>query len=152
MCCLDWIWWIYWTRLTLSPFNPNVVLLVHKVNLFCSLAVVQQNFSSLSQRQPQSSITLTFGFNFYQASSRQWNSLKYVFWICVPEILEFTLRQLQGGASAGRKKTFKKGVDHEEARRGRTETSIQLRKGKKEDQIQKRRAVSVEKPLVSIFV
>jgi len=37
------------------------------------------------------------------------------------------------------KKELKKGVDVDEARRNRAETSIQIRKNKKDDQIQKRR-------------
>lgn len=41
-----------------------------------------------------------------------------------------------------RKDQFKKGVEQDEARRRRTETNIQLRKDKKEDQIQKRRMIS----------
>jgi len=43
--------------------------------------------------------------------------------------------------NANRKKGFKKGVEHDEARRRRTETTIQIRKEKKDDQIQKRRAM-----------
>ena len=46
------------------------------------------------------------------------------------------------GASAARKKGFKKGMDADESRRGRAETSIQIRKEKKDDQLQKRRNVS----------
>jgi hypothetical protein len=43
-----------------------------------------------------------------------------------------------------RKKDFKKGVDVDEARRRRTETTIQIRKNKKEEQLnQKRRTVSI---------
>eukprot|EP01038_Epipyxis_sp_PR26KG_P010812 gene10812-14513_t len=42
-------------------------------------------------------------------------------------------------AALAKKKNFKKGIEHDEARRRRTETSIQIRKEKKEDQIQKRR-------------
>ena len=41
-----------------------------------------------------------------------------------------------------RKKGFKKGVDQEDSRRRRTETTIQLRKEKKDDQIAKKRGVS----------
>jgi Importin beta binding domain len=41
-----------------------------------------------------------------------------------------------------RKKGFKKGVDQDDSRRRRTETTIQIRKEKKNDQIQKRRGVS----------
>ena len=41
-----------------------------------------------------------------------------------------------------RKKGFKKGVDQDDSRRRRTETTIQIRKEKKDDQIQKRRGVS----------
>lgn len=43
--------------------------------------------------------------------------------------------------NANRAKGFKKGVEHAEARRRRTETTVQIRKEKKEDQIQKRRAM-----------
>jgi ribulose bisphosphate carboxylase small subunit len=49
---------------------------------------------------------------------------------------------LQQNKSTARRSGFKKGVEHEDARRRRTETTIQLRKEKKEDQIQKRRNVS----------
>lgn len=45
--------------------------------------------------------------------------------------------------NATRKKGFKKGVEVEDARRRRNDTTVQIRKEKKEDQIQKRRAVSV---------
>eukprot|EP01036_Dinobryon_divergens_P029980 gene29980-39158_t len=48
-------------------------------------------------------------------------------------------------AVAARKKGFKKGVEVDEQRRRRTETSIQIRKEKKEDQIQKRR-LPIESP------
>lgn len=44
--------------------------------------------------------------------------------------------------TAARQKTFKKGVEPTEARRRRTETTIQIRKEKKEDQIQKRRMMN----------
>ena len=37
------------------------------------------------------------------------------------------------------KKEYKKGVDQEDGRRRRTETTIQLRKEKKDDQLAKRR-------------
>lgn len=42
-----------------------------------------------------------------------------------------------------RKKGFKKGVNQDDSRRRRTETTIQIRKEKKDDQIQKRRGVSI---------
>lgn len=45
-------------------------------------------------------------------------------------------------ANLARKKGFKKGVDQDDSRRRRTETTIQIRKEKKNDQIQKRRGVS----------
>jgi hypothetical protein len=48
----------------------------------------------------------------------------------------------KGGASKARQNRFKKGMDADESRRGRAETSIQIRKEKKDDQIQKRRHVS----------
>lgn len=44
--------------------------------------------------------------------------------------------------TVARKKGFKKGVDQDDSRRRRTETTIQIRKEKKDDQIQKRRGVS----------
>mmetsp|Transcript_54587 Transcript_54587/g.95435 ORF Transcript_54587/g.95435 Transcript_54587/m.95435 type:complete len:536 (-) Transcript_54587:458-2065(-) len=43
--------------------------------------------------------------------------------------------------NATRKKGFKKGVEVEDARRRRNDTTVQIRKEKKEDQIQKRRAM-----------
>lgn len=49
--------------------------------------------------------------------------------------------------SATRRKDFKKGVDTDEARRNRTETSVQIRKSKKEDMIQKRRNATAESSL-----
>lgn len=45
-----------------------------------------------------------------------------------------------------RKQQFKKGVDQEESRRRREATSVQLRKDKKEDSLQKRRAPSRDTP------
>jgi hypothetical protein len=46
-------------------------------------------------------------------------------------------------ANAARKKSYKKGVDQDDSRRRRTETTLQIRKEKKDDQIQKRRGVSI---------
>jgi hypothetical protein len=43
--------------------------------------------------------------------------------------------------NSARKKGFKKGVDADDSRRRRTETTFQIRKEKKEDQILKRRGV-----------
>ncbi|KAJ1422343.1 armadillo-type protein [Ochromonadaceae sp. CCMP2298] len=43
--------------------------------------------------------------------------------------------------TASRRKGFKKGVELDESRRRRTDTTIQIRKEKKDDQIQKRRAM-----------
>jgi hypothetical protein len=43
--------------------------------------------------------------------------------------------------NSARKKGFKKGVDADDSRRRRTETTFQIRKEKKEDQIAKRRGV-----------
>ena len=40
-----------------------------------------------------------------------------------------------------KKKSYKKGIEHDEARRKRTETTVQIRKEKKEDQLLKRRSV-----------
>ena len=48
-----------------------------------------------------------------------------------------------GVSSSGRKKGFKKGVDADDSRRRRTETTFQIRKEKKEDQIQKRRGATM---------
>jgi importin subunit alpha-6/7 len=58
--------------------------------------------------------------------------------------MEFTQQDgaAKEGASVARRKAFKKGMDSEESRRGRAETSIQIRKEKKDDQLQKRRNVS----------
>jgi hypothetical protein len=50
-----------------------------------------------------------------------------------------------GDHASLRKKGFKKGVDQDDARRRRNETTVQIRKDKKEDQIQKRRGVSLSK-------
>lgn len=47
------------------------------------------------------------------------------------------------GKSQARKATFKKGVEYDEARHRRVESTVQLRKEKKDMQIQKRRAVSL---------
>ncbi len=44
-------------------------------------------------------------------------------------------------ANSARKKGFKKGVDADDSRRRRTESTFQIRKEKKEDQILKRRGV-----------
>mmetsp|Transcript_8857 Transcript_8857/g.8766 ORF Transcript_8857/g.8766 Transcript_8857/m.8766 type:complete len:548 (+) Transcript_8857:120-1763(+) len=46
-------------------------------------------------------------------------------------------------ANAARKKSYKKGVDQDDSRRRRTETTLQIRKEKKDDQIQKRRGTTV---------
>ncbi len=54
--------------------------------------------------------------------------------------------------NATRKKGFKKGVEVEDARRRRNDTTVQIRKEKKEDQIQKRRAVSVYCSRMLIFI
>lgn len=53
--------------------------------------------------------------------------------------MEFTEQNLSPSSSAARRKGPKKGIEIDEQRRRRTETSIQIRKEKKEDQIQKRR-------------
>lgn len=45
-----------------------------------------------------------------------------------------------------RAKQFKKGVDQDEARRRREETTIQIRKSKKEDRLNKRRQMSFQPP------
>jgi len=45
----------------------------------------------------------------------------------------------QPSKNAARKNQFKKGVDHQEARRSRTETNIQIRKASKDDMLAKRR-------------
>lgn len=49
-------------------------------------------------------------------------------------------------ASKDRQSTFKKGVDTEESRRRREETTVQIRKTKKEDRLSKRRQRNVEPP------
>ena len=49
----------------------------------------------------------------------------------------------EGVTASGRKKGFKKGVDADDSRRRRTETSILIRKEKKEDQIQTRRGATM---------
>jgi len=63
--------------------------------------------------------------------------------------MEFTqtLNVDQNNAAGARKKGFKKGVDLDEARRSRTETTIQIRKEKKEDQILKRRSMVTSESL-----
>lgn len=53
--------------------------------------------------------------------------------------MEFTNEANRGGARA---KGFKKGVEQDEARRRRTDTTIQLRKEKKDGQLQKRRQMN----------
>jgi len=53
--------------------------------------------------------------------------------------MEFTEQNLSPGSLAARRKGPKKGIELDEQRRRRTETSIQIRKEKKEGQIQKRR-------------
>jgi importin subunit alpha-1 len=45
----------------------------------------------------------------------------------------------QPSKNAARKSQFKKGVDHQEARRSRSETNIQIRKASKDDMLAKRR-------------
>lgn len=49
-----------------------------------------------------------------------------------------------------KKKTYKKGIDQEDGRRRRTETTIQLRKEKKEDFLTKRRTVRISCILISL--
>ena len=46
-------------------------------------------------------------------------------------------------APSQRKQTYKKGVDQDESRRRREETTIQIRKNKKEERLQKRRTATV---------
>lgn len=59
---------------------------------------------------------------------------------------------MDGGDNQSRfKKDYKKGVDQDEARRRRTETTIQLRKDKKEDQLSKRRQNTVPNVSFSFF-
>jgi importin subunit alpha-6/7 len=50
---------------------------------------------------------------------------------------------------SSRRSQFKKGIDADACRRGRRDTTIQLRKGKKEDQMQKRRMGMAESNLKS---
>ena len=69
-------------------------------------------------------------------------------------IVDSRTRDLRGGCGGGvgqftmmrkqdeRKQQFKKGMDQEESRRRREATSVQIRKEKKEDSLQKRRAPS----------
>jgi importin subunit alpha-6/7 len=45
---------------------------------------------------------------------------------------------------SARKKNFKKGIDQDEARRRRTETTIQIRKNKKEDRLNQRRRTVID--------
>ena len=46
---------------------------------------------------------------------------------------------MSGRAARDRQKQFKKGIDTDQARRNREETTVQLRKSKREDSLQKRR-------------
>ena len=54
--------------------------------------------------------------------------------------------------NAARKKGFKKGVEVEDARRRRNDTTVQIRKEKKEDQTEKGTAVSVYCSRMLIFI
>ena len=46
--------------------------------------------------------------------------------------------------SSERKKGYKKGVDQDDARRGRIDTTVRIRKEKKEDQFNKRRGAQFD--------
>jgi hypothetical protein len=48
---------------------------------------------------------------------------------------------VQEKEAAQKKKSYKKGIEHDETRRRRTETTVQIRKEKRDDQLQKRRSV-----------
>ena len=56
-----------------------------------------------------------------------------------PPVRELVNKVMSGRGAKDRQKQYKKGIDTDAARRNREETTVQLRKSKREDSLQKRR-------------